>query len=184
MAFYDVHPVGRQLNSWPPCLASPLSEWRWNCAERRKTSFFHRCSSDRPLSLRSSWFEGKGHACRYGDFFLYGLWWGSTVHLIHWLLKPSRGLWLELWGPWAWPRTTACHVVDVSEFLNCCFFTWEVPQCSPSGTVDHGPLLTDNQIIRCGTQWQIQVYLILVWEVSVADVILLSIKSNTNRRYP
>ena len=79
--------------------------------------------------------------------------------------------------------TTCCGCIRI---LNCCFLTWKVPQCSPSGTTDHGLLLKDNPINRCGTQWQIQVYLtcLLAWEVSVVDVILPSIKFNIKRPCP
>ena len=45
------------------------------------------------------------------------------------------------------------RMYPISELL---FFTWKVPQCSLSGTTDHGLLLKDSLINRCGTQkWQI-----------------------------
>ena len=95
--------------------------------------------------------------------FLLVVWWGSIVHLIHWLLKLSRGLWLELWGPWAWSRTIACHVVDVSEFWTVVvFLTWncrnvpflELPTLGCSSWTTRSTDVEPNGKYRSTSSWQ------------------------------
>ena len=124
-----------------------------------KPSSFQFCSRDSPLSFHCTWMEAK--AMLAGMVIFSFLVPGEVQHQLYMGFESERG------GPWALSRL----LHDISwmyPILNCCFFTWKVPQCSLSGTTDHGLLLKDNLTNRCGTRWQI----------------LLSIKCNTNMPCP
>ena len=79
------------LNNVPLCLASSPSLWRWSCTECRKTSFFQLCPREYGARHSCNMLEHPGRYMTLGVVLLSfdGLWWGSIVHLVPWLPKPS-----------------------------------------------------------------------------------------------
>ena len=112
--------------------------------------------------------------------FLLVVWWGSSVHVIHWTRKPSKGSRLDDRGP-----SSLITKFCTFEWMYSCRFQLltlfsPVLPCFRSGTFEHGTLLKGNLILPCGAHWQVLDLNILAWVALAVDVILTSTFHNSN----